>query len=473
MNAWVIGKRVAHGLRTLWKAIIAHGVRVAWAAAVLFPSLAHASLLTLPHESGTLGNGLRYVFIQYPSPGVVAYELAVHAGSRNEVEPGKTGFAHFFEHLMFRGTKKLSSKALNDTYTRLGIENNAWTDIDMTAYHGEVATVYLPQLLAVEAERFAHLYFDEKALRDEAGAVLGEYNKDVASPEMKLEEALRATAFKVHPYAHTTMGYKEDILKFTQRYKDVWPFFKRYYRPSNVSVVLVGDVDFKKALALLKADFGSWQNPKTAPVAIPSEPEQTEPRATQVTQDKPTQTRITVAYKVPAFSTKNTDSASNAVLAEVLFSTTSEFQKEYRFKKKWVDSVDADAQETVDPGLWTISLRLSAEGEGKVLELEDAVAAALEDVRLHEPDPAKVAATKKRFRSSALTSWFTEPGRLAGRIAWYTNFEPDLGVIDRLFARVEEVTPTKLTEFARRYLVDARKTTVVLTTALKGQGSGQ
>src|SRR4051812_13149531 len=90
------------------------------------------SILNLSHKATTLANGLRVFMVKYPSPGVVAYELAVHAGSRNEVEIGKTGFAHFFEHLMFRGTKHRTGKEFGDLYTKLGCENNAWTSYDMT-----------------------------------------------------------------------------------------------------------------------------------------------------------------------------------------------------------------------------------------------------------------------------------------------------------------------------------------------------
>lgn len=446
------------------------GSWVVWSFLVLAaPALAQSHVLTLPHKEVVLPNGLRVFMVKYPSPGVVAYQVPVRAGSRNEVEKGKSGFAHFFEHLMFRGTKKRSSTEFGELYARLGCENNAWTWYDMTDYHGVVASVYLPQIMDAEADRFKNLYFDEKALRDEAGAVLGEYNKDVANPEFVMEEKLLETAFKVHPYGHTTMGYKPDVLKFTERYKDVWPFFKRYYRPGNVRVVLVGDVDFDRDLALIKNKFGDWKDPVIEPMAIPTEPPQTEPRVLETRLEKPAQTRLSVAYKVPAFTSKSTDVASLQLLAEMLFSVTSEFQKEYRFKRKWLDSVSAGPLETIDPGLWTISLRLSEAGEGKEKELLAAVDQVIKQAREPVASPEAQAAyakrlesTKKRYRNAAVTEWFGTPDHLAGRIAWYTNFEPDLNVINRLFDRVAEVKASTLTAFARQYLVDAHKTTIIL-----------
>jgi zinc protease len=421
-----------------------------------------AAILTLPHKSARLSNGLKVYMVKYPSPGVVAYQIPVHAGSRNEVEKGKTGFAHFFEHLMFRGTKNRSAKEFGQLYVRLGNENNAWTSYDMTNYHGVVASIYLDQIMDAEADRFANLQFDEKALRDEAGAVLGEYNKDVAQPEFVLEEKLMATAFTAHPYAHTTMGYKEDVLKFTERYQDVWPFFKRYYRPSNVSVVLVGDIDFEKSLKLLETKFGKWKDPEMAPSTIPIEPAQTSSRSALVKLDKPTQTRVSVAYKVPAFTTRNVDASALALLAEMEFSVTSEFQKEFRFKKKWIDSISASPNESLDPGIWTINLRLSEAGEGKEKELLDAIDKTIVSVREKAPSSDRLALTKKRFRNAAVTSWFSEPEALAGRIAWYTNFESDMDVLNRVFERLSQVTPQDINTFAAKYLVDSGKTTIIM-----------
>ena len=421
-------------------------------------------ILNLPHRTATLPNGLRIFLVKYPSPGVVSIQLPVHAGSRNEVEKGKTGFAHFFEHLMFRGTKNMSGKEFGDLYSKLGAENNAWTWYDMTDYHSVVAKVYLPQILSAEADRFMNLFFDEKALRDEAGSVLGEYNKDAVQPEFMMEEKLMATAFRDHTYSHTTMGYKEDILKYTERYQDVWPFFKRYYRPGNVSVILVGDIDFDSSLKLIESKFGAWKNPEDLkPLTIPVEPKQTKARTAEVKLSKPTQTRINIAYKVPAFSTKNTDTATLSLIGEMVFSTTSDFQKTYRFEKKWLDSVDATPFQTVDPGLWTISLRLSHEGESHLPEILKAVDATVTALREKPPTPERLAATKKRFRNAAITSWFASPEDLAGKIAWYTNFEPDLDVLNRVFQRLDEVTPTMVTDLAKHYLVDSGKTTVTLT----------
>ncbi|MEW6056649.1 MAG: pitrilysin family protein [Bdellovibrionota bacterium] len=421
-------------------------------------------LLKLPHQEFRLKNGLRVFLVKFPSPGVVAYQLPVRVGSRNEVEKGKTGFAHFFEHLMFRGTKNRSGKEFGDLYTRLGAENNAWTDNDMTNYHGVVAKKYLPQILEAEADRFRNLSFDEKLLKDEAGAVMGEYMKNISQPEAVLEEKLAEAAFKVHPYGHTTMGYREDIQKFSERYKDVWVFFERYYRPSNVSVVLVGDVDFAKSRQLIEKYFGKWKNPQTAQALIASEPEQAEARKVESRLGQKAQTRITVAYKIPGFSTRTPDIAAIELLSEMFFSKTSDFQNQFRFEKKWVDVVYTGRAEWIDPYVWTINLRLSALGEGKEAELLTAIQTTVRGIASQQVSQDRLGETKKRFRNAALSSWFKSPSDLADRIAWYSNLEPDQGIkaLDAHFAQLAKVTPAHIQAVAKKHLVDSKMTTVIL-----------
>ncbi len=421
-----------------------------------------SNILKLPHEEHELKNGLKVILVKYPSPGVVSYQLPVHVGSRNELEKGKSGFAHFFEHLMFRGTKKMSGKQFSDLYSKLGAENNAWTSLDETCYHGNVATKYLPKILEAEADRFQNLKFSEKELKDEAGAIMGEYNKNVSQPEFQLEEKLFETAFKIHPYSHTTMGYREDILKYGERYKDVWPFFDRYYVPSNVSVILVGDIDFKKSLALIQKHFGKWKAKTLPPVAIPSEPAQTEARSALVTLDKPTQTRVVVAYRSPAFSTKNNENAAIQLLSEVYFSVTSEFQKKYRYDKKWLDSVDGGYQPFLDPGLWALSLKFAEKGESHVEEVLKAVDKLIEKIREEAVEQAKLESTKKRFLNAALTTWFESPTSLAHQISILTNLERDLGVIDRFLENISKTTSDEIKATASKYLIDTNKTVVTL-----------
>ncbi len=431
-------------------------------AAVLYKTSANAEILKLPHKSLVLPNGLRLFMVKYPSPGVVAYELPVHVGSRNEIDAGKSGFAHFFEHLMFRGTKNMSAKEFGDLYVKLGVENNAWTSYDMTNYHGVVATQFLDQILSAEADRFQNLFFEEKILRDEAGAVLGEYNKDIANPDTVMEEKLHELAYKVHPYGHTTLGYKQDILQYPERYKDVWPFFQRHYRPSNVSVILVGDLDFDKTLGVIQEKFGRWKNPELSEQIIPQEPPQTEAKYGEFSINQETQTRIAVAYKIPPFSTKEKSWAVLNLISELYFSRFSAFQKDLKFEKGWIDEVISIPAESIDEGLFTIQVQLTSEGMTKEKEVLESIDRVISDLSQNRPESRRVSDAINRLKNQALTSWFTTPQALADQIARFTNLESDLGVLDRVLERNSEVNPDDLSEFAVKYLTNTRKTTVIL-----------
>src|SRR5262249_3530685 len=142
-----------------------------------------------------LPNGLRLITIPTDYPNIVSVFIVVSTGSRNEVEPGKSGFAHLFEHLMFRGTPEFSSERYQMELRTAGESSNAFTTDDFTAYHTTFSKEDLPRILTMEADRFQHLSYPEPAFRTEALAVLGEYNKNSANPGSKLNEMLRATAY--------------------------------------------------------------------------------------------------------------------------------------------------------------------------------------------------------------------------------------------------------------------------------------
>src|SRR5207237_7678785 len=136
-----------------------------------------AQAFPFPIESHTLPNGLRVVLVSYDSPGLVAFYTLMRVGSRNEPEKGRSGYAHFFEHMMFRGTKTHPAEEYNATVSRLGLNTNAFTTEDETVYHLYGPAKALPTIIEYEADRFQNLDYDDAAFRTEAGAILGEYLK--------------------------------------------------------------------------------------------------------------------------------------------------------------------------------------------------------------------------------------------------------------------------------------------------------
>src|SRR5690349_7482692 len=171
-----------------------------------------------PTTTRDLANGLRVIVIETGFPDIVSLQIPVSVGSRNEVEPGKTGFAHFFEHMMFRGTKAYPSEVYNAELKKIGADGNAYTSDDRTVYHQTFNKEDLETVLKLEGDRFQNLEYAEPHFRTEALAVLGEYNKINANPTNKLFEVLSDTAFTTHTYKHTTMGFVADIKAMPEQF---------------------------------------------------------------------------------------------------------------------------------------------------------------------------------------------------------------------------------------------------------------
>lgn len=186
-----------------------------------------------PYETVELENGLRVYLIKAGAPGQIAYVSFVRTGSRDEVEPGKSGFAHFFEHMMFRGTEKYPN--FDAETTKMGAFRNASTWPDQTAYYMVANSEYLEKIIDLESDRFRNLKYSEADFRTEAGAILGEYQQGAREPARFLNEKVRETAFDKHTYRHTTIGFEADVRAMPEAYEYSKSFYERFYRPETSS----------------------------------------------------------------------------------------------------------------------------------------------------------------------------------------------------------------------------------------------
>ena len=148
----------------------------------------------------------------------------------------------------------------------------------------------------MEADRFQHLEYSPDAFKTETLAVLGEYNKNSASPMSKLLETLRATAFHTHTYQHTTMGFLADIQAFPGEYNYSRQFFSRYYRPENTTIIVAGDIDPKRVKSLVEDSWGAWKRGDYKP-QIPAEPPQRQARVAHIDWPSPTLPWVALAYR--------------------------------------------------------------------------------------------------------------------------------------------------------------------------------
>src|SRR5882672_402040 len=268
-----------------------------------------------------LDNGLLVVAVPLDTPGLAAHYIAVRTGSRNETEAGRTGFAHFFEHMMFRGTERTTPERYNELLKRLGADGNAFTTDDWTCYHVVAASSGLATVMDLEADRFMNLRYGLEAFQKEAAAVLGEYNKNASIPFNALFEKLHDTAYTTHTYKHTTMGFLKDIEVMPLQYDHSLAFFERWYRSDNAALVVAGDIVADDVFALARRYYGAWR-PGGAALTTPVEPAQLQERSAHITWAAPTLPLLAMAFHAPAFEPASVDGRALDVIAQAYFAPT-------------------------------------------------------------------------------------------------------------------------------------------------------
>ncbi len=283
-------------------------------------TLASDKILPYPIYQHKLDNGLNVVTVPFDSPGLVAFYIVVRVGARNEVEKGVTGFAHFFEHMMFRGTDKYSKSEYSAVLKSTGASANANTTQDRTMYHITGNAEKLETMFELESDRFMNLNYSEHGFKTEAGAVKGEYTKNYASPYQRIREKMQDAAFDVHTYKHTTMGFFKDIVDMPNQYDYSRQFFNRYYRPEYCTVVVVGDITAEKVNNLAEKYFGDWEAGNYISV-VPEEPKQKGTRYVHL-QNGEIPPYISLNYKGPAFKDNEIDMPALDVLSSIIFSNT-------------------------------------------------------------------------------------------------------------------------------------------------------
>jgi zinc protease len=423
------------------------------------PSMAASKIFSYPYAQEDLPNGLRLITIPTDFPNIVSLYIVVGTGSRNEVEAGKSGFAHLFEHLMFRGTPEFSPERYQAELKQAGAYSNAFTTDDFTAYHTTFSVEDLPRVLSMEADRFQHLSYPQPAFQTETRAVLGEYNKNSANPRQKLYEMLRATAFQTHTYRHTTMGFIQDIEAMPGEYDYSRQFFERYYRPEYTTIIVSGPVDPKKVRAMVDERWGQWKRGDYKP-DVPTEPAQDGPRTARVDWPSPTLPWVAVAYRGPAYSDSTLETAALDAIAQLAFSQTSPLYQKLVIQDQVVDSMASGAPNNLDPELFVVMARVKkqqdVEGVGKQI-VDTAQGFATTPV-----DAKKLEALKEHLRYEfALTLDNSEA--IAGVVAQFVALRRTPETINRYYDLYSKLTPEDIQKVAAKYLIPNNRTVVTLT----------
>ncbi len=406
-----------------------------------------------------LPNGLRVVIVPTDYPNLVSLYTVVRAGSRNEIEANKSGYAHFFEHLMFRGSENYPAGRFDEVMKKAGASSNAYTSDDRTVYHETFAKEDLDGILGLEADRFKNLKFSVEQFKTEAGAVLGEYNKNSASPLFKMYEVLRETAFNKHTYSHTTMGYLKDIKDYPNQYDYALQFFKRFYRPENATLVIVGDVKTDEVMAKVKKYYGDWKG-EDYKQQIPAEPPQKEARTAHIDWDSPTLPYVGVAYRAPAFSETEKDAAALSLLSAIAFGENSDIYQKLVLTEQKAVFISPDFENHFDPELFTVFAQIKDVKDLDVVK--DEIIKTYKKYAEEKIPEKQLDETRSRLRYG-FSLGMNSNDAIAGTLAQFIALRRSPDTIDKVFALYDSVTPEDVRAAAAKYFTDNNQTVITLT----------
>lgn len=401
-----------------------------------------------------LGNGLTVLLLVDRTAPTVSYHTWFRVGSRHE-QPGKTGLAHLFEHLMFNETTTRRLGEFDRLMERAGAEANAATWTDWTYFYENAPRAALPLLIELEADRMANLVLRAPQVTSEKEVVANERKLRVEDDiEGKAVELLYATAFRRHPYRWPTIGWMTDISGFTVR--DCRSFYRAHYAPGNATLIVAGDFDETRALRLVQRHYGALSKGRPLrPVAAPKEPAQRAERVVQLHAPTAAE-KILLGYHAPAFAEPATPAL--VVANEVLFGgRSSRLHRLFCVERELALSVRGSLAPFVDPGLFEMWILVH---RGK--RRQDALAlldAELERLGARGPTELELAKAINQLELSFLHGMETVGGK-AEQIGFYETVAGDgAAVFDRLQA-YRRVSARDVRRVVTKYLRPSRRTRV-------------
>ena len=350
----------------------------------------------------TLANGLEVVVVPDRRAPVVTHMVWYKVGAADET-PGKSGLAHFLEHLLFKGTALHPMGEFSKTVAFVGGQENAFTTQDYTGYFQRVSREHLKTLMEFESDRMTGLELTDAAVAPELKVVLEEQNQRVANnPRARLSEQIDAALYLNHPYGRPVIGWRNEIEKLNR--EDALAFYKRFYTPNNAVLVVAGDVTTEDIRTLAEATYGKV--PKVAEISPrlrPQEPAQVAPRHVTLADAQVQQPSLHRAYLVPSSTTaKPGESEALEVLSFILgHGTTSRL---YR-------TLVVERELAVSAGGWYNGTALDATQFGvygspkpgvTLPKLEDAIDAVIDDVIANGVTPDEVDRAKSRLIADAI-----------------------------------------------------------------------
>ncbi|RIK84285.1 MAG: peptidase M16 [Hyphomicrobiales bacterium] len=378
-------------------------LRAALAAGLLAAASAPLHAEDAPQiDSFSLDNGLQVVVIPDRRAPIVTHMLWYKVGSADE-DPGKSGIAHFFEHLMFKGTANHGPGEFSARVAEVGGRENAFTSYDYTAYYQQVAPQVLPDMMAFEADRMTNLVLTEEVIAPERDVIIEERNSRVENdPGSLLSEEVSATLYQNHPYRIPVIGWMHEIEKLNR--DDAIDFYRRYYAPNNAVLVVAGDVDAASVRELAEATYGKVpRGPDLPPRVRPTEPEQNTRRTVTLVDERVGVPSFSKRWVVPSYTTgEGREAEALDLLAEVLGGgVRSRIYQELVVRRGIASSAMAYYQSTaLDDTMFMVMG--SPRGEATIADVEKAIDAEIAKIATDGVGEEELEKAKKRFVRSMI-----------------------------------------------------------------------
>lgn len=406
----------------------------------------------IPYKKRILENGLTVVVNRDRSSKLSAVNLLYKVGARNE-DPDRTGFAHLFEHLMFRGTRDVPSFDL--PVQMASGEDNAFTNNDYTNFYLTLPVDNLETALWLESDRMQGLWITPEKLEMEKRVVVEEFRQRYLNqPYGDQTMLLRALAYRVHPYRWATIGRSTDHIEGATL-DEVERFYRTFYRPSNAVLALSADRDEEAMLDLAEKWFGELQDTPFTPAPIPQEPQQEEARTQVVERDVPA-TTISIAYHMGDRLSK--DFCTGDLVSDLLSGGDSSRLYQHLVKdERLFASVNAYISGDVDPGLFILTGQLlPTTTEEQAIE---AFHRETESLKHEAASAYELEKVKNKFEANALFGELNVMNK-AMNLCYY-DFLGDLELINREIAQYRSIDTERIFEFARRIFRAENSSTLI------------
>ncbi|AUN28841.1 M16 family metallopeptidase [Niveispirillum cyanobacteriorum] len=381
--------------RRRWRALVAG---VALSALAVFPAAARV----FDPETFTLKNGMQVVVVNNPRAPVVSHMVWYKVGSADE-EPGKSGLAHYLEHLMFKGTAKMKPSEFSRTVARNGGRDNAFTAYDYTAYFENIARDRLELVMGMEADRMVNLRLTDDIVLPERKVIQEERRQRTENePASRLYEQLYSLLFVHHPYGTPIIGWMHEIEKLTTQ--DALDFYKRHYAPNNAILVVAGDITAAELKPLAEKTYGKIKPSKDIPARVRvTEPPTEGARRITLTDDQVRQPNWMRIWKAPSYSAGEKQYASALEVLESILAdgATSRLYKSLVVEQKIAAGVNLSYNpNALDLG--TLSISATPAPGQDVAAVEKALDAELAKLLSGGVTDAEVASAKVRLRRDAV-----------------------------------------------------------------------